>query len=58
VFAAQGQYEKAADASRQAVRLAPDSNWYDNLATWTLALQRFDEARQVVREAQARKLGT
>jgi serine/threonine protein kinase len=40
VFAGQGQYEKAAEITRQAVRLAPDyAAWYDNLANYTLALQ-------------------
>ena len=29
---------------------------YDNLANYALALQRFDEARQIIHEAQARKL--
>ncbi len=29
---------------------------YSNLATYALALQRFDEARQIIREAQARNL--
>jgi serine/threonine protein kinase/tetratricopeptide (TPR) repeat protein len=57
VFGLQGQYEKAADVTRQALRLAPDNvAMYDNLANYTLALQRFDEARQIIREAQARKL--
>jgi eukaryotic-like serine/threonine-protein kinase len=56
VFAQQGQYEKAAEITRQAVRLAPDYVWYDNLANQTLALQRFDETRQIIHEAQARKL--
>jgi len=56
VFASQGQYEKATEVTRQAVRLAPDSNWYANLAVWSLASQRFDEARQAIHEAQARKL--
>jgi serine/threonine protein kinase len=57
VFALQGQYEKAAGMTRQAVRLAPDqlSN-YGNLANDALALQRFDETRQIIHEAQARKL--
>jgi predicted Zn-dependent protease len=56
-FARQGQYEKAAGFTRQAVRLAPDQGaWYDNLANQTLALQRFDEARQIIYEAEARKL--
>jgi eukaryotic-like serine/threonine-protein kinase len=57
VFAKQGQYEKAADVTRQGMRLAPDRvGWYENLASYTLALQHFDEARQVIHEAQARKL--
>jgi serine/threonine protein kinase/tetratricopeptide (TPR) repeat protein len=55
VYGEQGQYEKAAEVTRQAVRLAPDSNIYGNLANCTLALQRFDEARQIIHEAQARK---
>ena len=56
VFASLGQYEKAADFTRQAERLEPDANWYDDLASWTLALQRFDEARRIVQEEQVRKL--
>jgi len=56
VYAAQGQYEKAVEVSRQGVRLAPDSTGaYANLANNALALQRFDDARQSVHEAQARK---
>ena len=57
VYGSQGQYEKAAEVMRQVMRLAPD--WvdsYDNLTNYTLALQRFDEARQSIQEAQARKL--
>jgi hypothetical protein len=38
------------------VRLAPDQNSYDDLANYALAMQRFDEARQSIHEAQARKL--
>jgi serine/threonine protein kinase/tetratricopeptide (TPR) repeat protein len=57
VFAAQGQYEKAAEMTRQAVSLAPDFvGWSENLVNFEVALQRFDEAQQIVREAQARKL--
>jgi tetratricopeptide (TPR) repeat protein len=57
VFAEQGQYEKAAEITKQAVRLAPDwVDGYGNLAACLLALQRFDEARQIIDEAQARKL--
>src|SRR5208283_3694483 len=54
--AAQGQYEKAAENEREAVRLAPDTDQYVNLALWELSLQRFDETRQVIHEAQARKI--
>jgi serine/threonine protein kinase/tetratricopeptide (TPR) repeat protein len=57
VFAAQGQYEKAAEIARQTVRLAPGRpGSYGNPANYALALQRFDEARQIIHEAQARKL--
>ncbi len=56
VFAQRGQYEKAAEITRQAMRLAPEQvSYYDNLANNTLALQRFDEARRIIHEAQARK---
>jgi tetratricopeptide (TPR) repeat protein len=57
VYGAQGQYEKAVEVERQALHLAPDQGaLYGNLANFTLALQRFDEARQSIHEAQARKL--
>jgi eukaryotic-like serine/threonine-protein kinase len=57
VFGEQGQYEKAAEIARQAVRLAPDAvSDYSNLPNYVLALQRFDEARQLIHDAQARKL--
>jgi hypothetical protein len=56
VFALQRQYEKAAEITRQAVPLAPDIvGFYENLASDALALQRFDETRQIIHEAQARK---
>ncbi|MGC1648182.1 MAG: tetratricopeptide repeat protein, partial [Candidatus Sulfotelmatobacter sp.] len=56
-FAQQGLYEKAAKITRQAVRLAPDDvGWFENLATYSVALQRFDEARQIIYEAFARKM--
>ena len=56
-FAAQGQYEKATEMTRQALRLAPDRvSSYVNLANDALSLQRFDEARESVHEAQVRKL--
>jgi tetratricopeptide (TPR) repeat protein len=56
VHGEQGQYEKAAEITRQALRVAPDRLVsYGNLANYALALQRLDETRQVIREAQARK---
>jgi tetratricopeptide (TPR) repeat protein len=56
-YSDQGQYEKAGDVTRQAIRLAPDRvGYYSNLANYTLALQRFDEARQSIHDAQARKV--
>ena len=52
VFALQGQYEKAGDATRQLIRLAPDQvSSYVNLADYALALQRFDETRQIIHDA-------
>jgi eukaryotic-like serine/threonine-protein kinase len=57
VFSLQGQYEKAVEVTRQALRLAPDRlALYGILSNCTLALQRFEEARQVIHEVQARKL--
>ncbi|MGB8730350.1 MAG: serine/threonine-protein kinase [Candidatus Sulfotelmatobacter sp.] len=57
VYSEQGQYEKAADAYRENLRLVPDDIApYENLGNNLLALQRFDEARQTMRQAQARKL--
>jgi eukaryotic-like serine/threonine-protein kinase len=56
-YAALGQYEKAAEVTRQGVRVAPDQiRSYEVLADLTLDLQRLDETRQVIGEAQARKL--
>jgi serine/threonine protein kinase/tetratricopeptide (TPR) repeat protein len=57
VYAEKGQYEKATEITRQAVRLAPDRVYlYDDLANYAIALQRFDETRQIIHEAQARKI--
>ncbi|PYX55146.1 MAG: serine/threonine protein kinase [Acidobacteria bacterium] len=55
VFVLQGQYEKAAEVTRQAMRLTPDMGWGVNLAADVLALQRLDETRQIIHEVQARK---
>ena len=57
VYGSQGQYDKAVESTRQAIRLSPNRGFlYGNLANKELALQRFDEARQIIQEAQARKL--
>jgi hypothetical protein len=47
------------EVDRQTLRLAPDRvATYGNLANFTLALQQFNETRQIIHEAQARKLDT
>ncbi len=57
IYAELGQYEKAAEVTRQAQLLRPDYHgWYSNLANYALALQRLDEARQIIDQAQAKKL--
>ncbi|MGB7466391.1 MAG: serine/threonine-protein kinase [Candidatus Acidiferrum sp.] len=57
VYTSQGQYEKATEEHRESLRLAPDNvSPYENLGNSLLALQRFDEARQIIQQAQTRKL--
>ena len=57
VYGEQGQYEKAAEITRQALHLSADwTGGYDNLANFTLALQRFNETGRTIGEARARKL--
>ena len=52
-----GEWEKAREACAESLRLAPDNVApYVNLLNALLSLQRFDEARQVMQQAQARKL--
>jgi serine/threonine protein kinase/tetratricopeptide (TPR) repeat protein len=56
VYTGQGQYEKGSDAQRESLRLNPDSGGpYAALASSLLALQRYDEARQTMQQAQTRK---
>jgi tetratricopeptide (TPR) repeat protein len=56
-YASLGQYEKAVVAHRENLRLAPDVGApYMNLGNCLLALQRFDEARQIEQAALARNL--
>jgi serine/threonine protein kinase/tetratricopeptide (TPR) repeat protein len=57
VYAEQGQHEKSAEITRQGLQL--DSNNiapFDNLANSYMALQRFDQARTTIHQAQALKL--
>jgi eukaryotic-like serine/threonine-protein kinase len=57
VYVEQGQYENAAEMTRQAVLLAPDQSAnYFHLVNIDLALQRLDEARQVIHDTRARKI--
>ena len=56
-YSLQGQYERAIESYRRELSLGPDSAVpYSGLANGLLSLQRFDEARQIIREAQARKM--
>ncbi len=56
VYAAQGQYEKAAEEYRQSLRLNPDNEDYWGVSNMMLALQHFDEAQQTIQQAHARNL--
>jgi eukaryotic-like serine/threonine-protein kinase len=53
----EGQYEKAVEAFRAALQLAPDYlAGYDDLANAQLGAGRFDQARETIRREQERKL--
>ena len=57
VYAELGQHEKSAELTREELLINSENVApYDNLANSYLALQRFDDARQTIREAQAKKL--
>ena len=57
VFAGEGQYERATESYRRSLSLAPDNFApYAGLDNSLISLQRFDEVRQIIHEAQARKL--
>lgn len=54
LYTDQGKYEEAAKAYRESLRVAPgNAPRYGNLANSLLALQRFNEAQQIVQQAQA-----
>src|SRR5262249_32266772 len=54
-----GLYDKATEAAREAVRLNPNSaSGYSLLAAGLAGLNRLDEAKQVIAQAQSQKLET
>jgi len=57
VYAPQGLYEKAAEVTRRGLQIEPNAiETYENLSTYALAMQRLDDARNIVQELQAKKL--
>jgi DNA-binding winged helix-turn-helix (wHTH) protein/tetratricopeptide (TPR) repeat protein len=56
VYALQGQYEKASEATSRALGVGPSYGSYANLALYKLALQRFDEAQTVIDVTQGKKM--
>ncbi len=57
VSAELGNYEKAAEMTKQALVLgAGIAVFYENLTTYSMALQRFDETRQIIQQARSRKM--
>jgi tetratricopeptide (TPR) repeat protein len=57
VYMAQGRYEEAEEVTRESLRFVPHHMYpYLSLSIDLIALQRFDEARQVIHEAQERKM--
>ena len=57
LYALQGRFEKAVEISRQGRQLAPDQLVnYVNPANYALALQHFDESRQIIDDAHSRKM--
>jgi eukaryotic-like serine/threonine-protein kinase len=56
-YALLGEYDKAAAITEQGMRIAPDNvAMYQSLTIYNTALQRFDETRQIIHEAQARQM--
>jgi eukaryotic-like serine/threonine-protein kinase len=57
IYSQQERYEEAAEIARQCLRLAPNDVFgFEVLGSNLLALQRFDEAFETLRQAQTRKL--
>jgi eukaryotic-like serine/threonine-protein kinase len=52
-----GEYDRAAATIRRSMPMVPDVvGFYDDLVNDDIALQRFDDARQVIQQANTRKL--
>jgi eukaryotic-like serine/threonine-protein kinase len=56
IYSFLGNYEKSLLMAQEAVRLIPDSQNYGNLADAYIYLNRLDEARATILEAQSKKL--
>src|SRR4029077_15211642 len=57
VYMDQGRYQEAEEVTRQSLRFVPHHMYpYLMLSINLLALQRFDEAGQIIHEAQARQM--
>ncbi|HVI07510.1 MAG TPA: protein kinase [Candidatus Binatia bacterium] len=55
-YAAEGDYQKALDLNRQSLEFDPsDASGYENYANVLLALQRFDDAKKLAQQAEAKK---
>jgi serine/threonine protein kinase/tetratricopeptide (TPR) repeat protein len=57
VYMSQGRYEEAAEVTRRSLRFVPHHMYpYLMLGTDLVALQHFDEALQIIHDAQSRKM--
>ena len=57
VYTSQGQYEKAGEMYRHALRLRPDDlSTYESLGNSLISIQRFDETKQIINKAQMQRL--
>ncbi|MGA7592398.1 MAG: hypothetical protein WBW02_17920, partial [Candidatus Sulfotelmatobacter sp.] len=56
IYAQLGQYDKSLAANQESMRLAPDVTGYFNLAQTYLAFERLDDAKKVIKQAEAAKL--
>jgi eukaryotic-like serine/threonine-protein kinase len=56
LYAEQGRYQQAAEMVRSAIAQRPDINvYFGNLTNYLMALQRLDEARDTIHQAQAHR---